>query len=139
MLHTGDVIRSTSTAATIARYALFQLPGTLAAGAVLVALVANEYLSRPIGLLLFGLWIAGEVALFPALRVGYEPEKPDDGAGGLVGTTAVVHQGLDPEGWITIGAERWRAVTSDGGSIAPGGAVRVVAARGLQLVVEPAD
>jgi membrane-bound ClpP family serine protease len=133
------MIRRSSTAATFVRYTLFQLPGTLVAAAVLAALVHAEYLSRPIGLLLFGLWIAGEVALFPLLRVAYEPDSEDDGAGGLVGTTAVVHRQLDPEGWITIGAERWRAVTADGASIAPGRAVQVVSARGLQLVVEPAD
>lgn len=131
--------RRRSTAATIGRYALFQLPGTLAAAGVLAVLVHTEVLSGTGARWLFGLWIAGEIALFPALRVAYESDPGDDGAGGLVGAVAVVHRKLEPEGWITVGAERWRAVTASGASVDAGGAVRVVAARGLTLVVEPAD
>lgn len=129
--------RRSRTAATFARYLAFQLPSTVLAAVVLSALVEWEYLSRNLGLVFFGVWVAGEIAMFPVLRIAYEPGADETGAGQMVGQTTVAPDGLDPEGWVQIGAERWRARTNDGsGSITAGSTVRVVAMEQFTLVVE---
>ena len=56
----------------------------------------------------------------------------------LVGSVASVERALDPEGFVLIGGELWRARVRGVGSIGHGGArVRVVGASGCVLEVEP--
>jgi len=124
--------------ATFGRYLLFQVPGIFFAGLVLASLVRWEQLSQTLALILFGVWVAGEIALFPVLRIAYEPDGGGGGAAGLVGAQGVARGPLTPEGWIQLGAERWRAVAAAGAAPVGGGdPVRVLEVRGLTLVVEP--
>jgi membrane-bound serine protease (ClpP class) len=60
--------------------------------------------------------------------------RPTTGVSGLVGHTGVARSALAPEGQILISGELWRAV-ADGGSVAEGETVRVVAVEGLTLKV----
>jgi membrane-bound ClpP family serine protease len=134
------VRRRPGTAATFARYLAFQLPGTALAAAVLSALVRWEYLTKSVGLIFFGVWVVGEIAMFPVLRIAYESGENKTGVDPMLGVTTVARDGLDPEGWVQIGAERWRARVADGGApIAAGATVRVVAVQQLMLVVELAE
>jgi membrane-bound serine protease (ClpP class) len=54
----------------------------------------------------------------------------------LIGTEGVVVRALNPQGTARIAAEVWTA-ESIGGTVRKGERVRVVAAEGLRLVVEP--
>ena len=133
-------LRPGSNAAVFARYLLFQLPGCVVAAAVLAGLVHWEHLSPRLAYVLFGIWVLGEIALFPVLRVGYEPGGNRGGAEALVGALGVAQEDLDPEGYVRMGAERWRAVVaSECAPVAAGAEVRVRELRQLTLVVEPAD
>jgi membrane protein implicated in regulation of membrane protease activity len=133
-------LRTGSKAAVFARYLLFQVPGCVAAAAVLAALVHWEHLSPTLGYVLFGIWVLGEIALFPVLRIGYEPGGMRGGAEALVGTLGVAQEDLDPEGYVRMGAERWLAVVASGcAPVAAGARVRVRELRQLTLVVEPVD
>ena len=126
--------------AVFARYLLFQLPGCVAAAAVLAGLVHWELLSPTVAYVLFVIWVLGEIALFPVLRVGYEPGGTRGGAEALVGALGVAQEDLDPEGYVRMGAERWRAVVaSECAPVAAGSEVRVREVRQLTLVVEPAN
>lgn len=133
-------IGSGSTAAVFGRYLLFQVPGCVAAAAALAGLVHWEHLSPTLAYVLFGIWVLVEIALFPVLRVGYETGAARGGAEALVGALGIAQEKLDPEGYVRIGAERWRAVAAgECAPVAAGAPVRVREVRQLTLVVEPAD
>lgn len=56
----------------------------------------------------------------------------------LVGRVASVERTLDPEGFVLLGGELWRARVRGGGRVARGSSnVRVVGARGCVVEVEP--
>ena len=56
----------------------------------------------------------------------------------LVGAVASVERTLDPEGFVFVGGELWRAGVRGGVSVVCGSSsVRVVGARGCVLEVEP--
>ncbi|HEX8560893.1 MAG TPA: NfeD family protein [Pyrinomonadaceae bacterium] len=56
----------------------------------------------------------------------------------LVGSVASVESPLEPEGFVLVGGELWRARARDGVRVGPGVAnVRVVGARGCVVEVEP--
>lgn len=130
--------RPANTAATFGRYLLFQLPGTVVAALLLATLVRWEQLSLTLGLILFGIWVIGEIAMFPVLRIAYEPDDARGGGTGLEGARGIARGALAPAGWVQIGAERWRAVVADGAApVAAGTTVRVLEVQGLTLVVEP--
>jgi membrane-bound serine protease (ClpP class) len=76
-----------------------------------------------------GLFIVALTAGVRALR-----QRPLTGAAGMVGHTGVTRSAIDPEGQVLVQGELWRAV-SDGGPIAVGEAVRVVAVEGLTIKV----
>jgi membrane protein implicated in regulation of membrane protease activity len=129
---------ATSTAAVFARYLLFQLPGCVVVAALLALLVRVDQLSPHFAYALFGAWVLGEIALFPVLRVGYEPGGKHTGVEAIIGSLAIAENDLDPEGRVRLGPERWRAVADgDCVPIAAGSEVRVRAVRQLTLVVEP--
>jgi membrane protein implicated in regulation of membrane protease activity len=133
-------LRSDSSAAVFARYLLFQLPGCVVAAAVLAGLVHWGHLSPTVAYVLFGIWVVAEIALFPVFRIGYETGGTRAGAEALVGALGVALEDLDPEGYVRMGAERWRAVVAGGcAPVAAGAEVRVREVRQLTLVVEPAD
>jgi len=55
----------------------------------------------------------------------------------LVGRVASVERPLDPEGFVLVEGELWRARLRGGGAVAPGGEnVRVVGARDCVIEVE---
>ena len=128
-----------SGAAVFGRYLLFQLPGCVVAALVLALLVRWGQLSPAIAYALFGIWVLGEIALFPVFRVAYEPGGKHTGVEAIVGKLAIARDDLDPEGSVQLGAERWRAVAApECAPVAAGTAVRVREVRQLTLVVESA-
>ena len=120
----------------VARYALFQLPELVVAGAVLLVLVRMDLLGPGWGWALFGTWLLKEVALFPLLRSAYEPSDASPGSR-LVGAIGIVTRRLDPRGNVRIGSELWSARISAGSPpVEPGARVCVKAVEGLTLHVE---
>jgi hypothetical protein len=102
------------------RYWLLQIPGMVAAAAVLAALVRWGDLAPRLALLLFALWVLKDLAFYPVLRVAYQPASGRE-VRELVGA---------------IGTAR---ATPEAGTIRDGGRVRIVAKRSMSLLVEPAD
>jgi membrane-bound ClpP family serine protease len=130
--------RRASTRHVFLRYLGFEAPSWVLLAAVLGVLVKIWELSLPMAALLLGLWVLKDLALFPVLRIAYEPGGGSGGAENLIGARATAAGELDPEGWVRIGAERWRArVRSEHAPVASGAALRVTAVRGLLLLVEP--
>ena len=120
------------------RYFLLETPGWVISAIVLGLLVRFEKLSVPIALGLFALWVAKDFALYPLLRIAYEDSNPHPSAK-LVGALGTAKQRLDPEGYVQVGSELWRArVARDARPVESGDAVRVVEVQDLTLRVEAA-
>jgi len=121
----------------LARYLLFQVPGCVVAGGVLLALVRFWDLAPRTAALLFALWIAKELALYPLLRRAYAGADRDV-TEALIGRSARVSETLDPQGYVRLGGELWRAeVAAERAPVAAGARVRVDAVHGLTLRVTP--
>ena len=120
--------------ATLAKYAVLQLPGLLLVSGGLTLAVWWLDLSLPVALGLGALWIVKDVVMFPIVRVAYEPRDHQPGED-LIGSTGSAVSLIDREGWIQLGPERWRARSRM--PIPNGTGVRVVAIDGLILEVEP--
>jgi membrane protein implicated in regulation of membrane protease activity len=121
---------------TFHRYMLLQIPGMLIDIAVLAALIEwwNLPLWAAVGI--FGLLVLKDLALYPFLRVGYET-KEKSGVERLIGERGVVKQRLDPEGYVLVHGELWKARPArPGHPLDPGTRVRVAAFEGMLLLVE---
>ena len=127
-----------STRRVFARYLAFEAPSWVLLGVVLAVLMRGWGLTLPVAALVLGLWVLKDLALFPFVRKAYETRGGGGGAEALVGALGTAQDRLDPEGWVRLGHERWRA-RARGGSIEKDLPVRVREVRGLVLVVEPAE
>lgn len=113
-----------------------------AIGAACAAALA--FLGVPIAvewIVFIGVAVAALVALRPIAR-RLDREGPVLGIGShrQVGQVARVLVEIDPSadtGTVLLGAERWRAESTDGRSIPEGAAVSVVEVRGTRLLVRP--
>jgi membrane-bound ClpP family serine protease len=83
------------------------------------------------------LWVAKDIALFPVLWRAYDWD-PSSTSVSLNGDRGIVVRRIDPEGYIRIRGELWRAKISRGiGPIEKGEWVRVTDVEGLTLHVRP--
>jgi len=120
----------------VRRYLLFQVPGWIIAAALCVLSTQWPGFSPSTALLLFAAWVGKDLILYPWLRDAYAPV-----AGGtfrsLVGALGVVERPLDPQGWVRVRGELWRARGRNGvGVLERGARVRVVQVDGMEIVVE---
>jgi membrane-bound ClpP family serine protease len=131
---------STRRRTIFARYLLMQIPSGFAVVLGLWAFVHWGPLTPAFAAVLFCVWVAVEIALFPVLRVGYEEGGQRAGVEAMIGAVGVVCRDLDPEGFVQLAHERWRALAATGPfPIRAGTRVRVCEVRHLKLVVEPVD
>lgn len=122
----------------LVRYVLLEAPGWALAGVVLGFFCWTGDLSRRVAALLLALWVIKDFALYPAMRIAYEDGDPA-GSDRVVGAVGTARERLDPEGYVRVGSELWRAVVARGrGPVEAGASVRVVSVRDLTLHVEPA-
>ncbi len=120
----------------LAKYVLFQVPGAVLAGLALSAAVYWWDLSALIAIGLFALWLVKDAVLYPFLRIAYESGS-GTASDRLAGATAIAKQPLDPEGYVHVCGELWRARLVDGSAPVPrGAALHVRSVDGLTLVVE---
>jgi membrane protein implicated in regulation of membrane protease activity len=123
---------------TFAKYMLLELPGWVIAAGVLSLGIRYWELSPRLALLLFGLWVIKDFALYPVLRIAYEDGSPN-ATEAMVGALGTARERLDPSGYVRVGSELWRAELIAGiGVVERGESVRVRAVRGLTLEVERA-
>jgi len=124
---------------TFQRYMLFQLPGLVIEIAVLAALIDWWDLPFWAAIGIFALLVLKDLALYPFLRVGYETREKS-GIERLIGERGVVKQRLDPEGYVLVHGELWKARSAlPSHPLEPGTRVRVAAAEGMLLLVEAAQ
>ena len=94
---------------TLARYWLLQVPGWVLL--VLVLAFAHEWFDLPawVGGVIFLLWVVKDAILYPFLKPGYETTS-NIGLERLVGVVGIAKQDLNPDGYVLVHGELWRAV-----------------------------
>lgn len=118
--------------------------GTAAAGGVVVLIAAALLRSQDGGseptvlLVLLGIALVVFAAFCVFEVVQLRKRRVVTGTAGLLDTLGAVREPLTPVGSVFINGERWRAVTPDGTHLLAGTPVRVLAVKGLSLVVAPA-
>ncbi|GEM_PF-1748452 len=101
----------------------------------LTYLVDRGYVSVQSALAIVGLFLGLAVFVsYKALRSHLERAKV--GRESLVGATGEAIDDLDPEGFVMVEGEMWRAEGIGGARIPRGSRVRVKSVRGMVLVVE---
>jgi membrane protein implicated in regulation of membrane protease activity len=120
---------------TFQRYLLFQIPGMLIDIAVLAVLIEwwNLPLWAAVGI--FAVLVLKDFVLYPFLRVGYETNAKS-GIERLIGERGVVKQRLDPEGYVLVHGELWKARSTSTQPLEPGTRVRITASEDMLLLVE---
>jgi membrane-bound serine protease (ClpP class) len=122
---------------TFTKYLLFQVPEWILVLLVLAFLSDRIDFPRWIGPPgLFAIWVIKDLALYPLLRRAYE-SKPPSGVKQLIGARGVAQQELSPRGYVRIRGELWMAeFRRNDRRIPPGSSVKVLAARGMTLIVD---
>lgn len=124
-----------NTAREFGRYLLWQVPGWILTAVIAWAVARVLDISDWLVVLVTGLVVAKDLALYPVLRLAFRP--PADPR--PIGARGRVVDALVPTGQVHVRGEFWQATTRDGSRVATGATVRVVEARGLLLVVEVDD
>jgi len=117
------------------RYLLLQIPSWTLAAMLLGAL--HRWLDLPLefAIGLFVLYVAKDFIIYPYVRKAYEPHDKT-GAELLIGCVGLTKQRLDPEGYVQVKGELWRAVADPPGEPIPAGRpVRIQSVSALTLVV----
>ena len=121
--------------ATWKKYALFQVPGWVAAAVVLLGLVEWVGLSLWAAAGFFTLWVIKDIALYPLVRTAYE-SNVKTGVEQLVGKRGVAQEWLDPRGMVRVRGELWQAEAEPRDQpIEPNSQIRVTGAHNLTLIV----
>ncbi len=117
------------------KYALIQLPGWALIGLILLALQDWVGLPAWVAAGLFLLYVAKDVVIYPSVRSAYESSEIEV-ADQLIGAQGIAKDDLDPEGYIQLRGELWRARAEPNDTvIGQGSRVEVQAAEGLILIV----
>ena len=116
------------------RYIVIQIPGWVLAAVIVWGLHHWTGLPRWWAVVLFLAYVAKDFLLYPLLRSAYE-EDGRAGAEPLIGRKAIVVETLNPEGYVRVRGELWRAEAA-GGTVPAGANVRIVSAHGMTLAVE---
>ena len=87
------------------------------------------------GLVVMALVVLKDAILYPFLKLGYETDVKT-GIARLVGGRGVVKQTLQPEGFVQVAGELWKARAGRGGQLIPAGTrILIEAADGMTLIV----
>jgi membrane protein implicated in regulation of membrane protease activity len=127
------------TVAILVRYTALQLLGLIVLVGIL--LLVEPWLNLPAWCLwlIIGLWILKDAALFPLTWRAYDWDRTGNDPS-LEGHYGIVHERLDPAGYVKIRGELWRAEIAKGDSpVEVGDQVRVLNLRGLTLLVKKND
>ncbi|MCC5862272.1 MAG: NfeD family protein [Gammaproteobacteria bacterium] len=118
------------------RYCLLQVPGLLFLIALLGLALHRGWIGVATASLVVGLWLLKDVLLYRFYRPSLE-DGPRVATELLLGQRGEVIRTLSPVGLAWIGGESWTVRMPDDTTLEVGRQVRVVAASGLTLIVEP--
>jgi membrane protein implicated in regulation of membrane protease activity len=115
---------------------LFQIPQWFFLALFLWFLADRNAVSLWVSQGFFILWIVKDLVIFPWVRRAYTNDAKT-GTEQLIGAKAVAQERLNPEGFVKINGELWKArLDPVDQSVSPKSIVKVRAANGLTLIVE---
>lgn len=120
----------------VASYGLLTVSGLVAMilGAMMLVDAPIPEMRLPLSTLLpAALGMAAGTFTLVSLAVRAQRQKATTGAEGMVGLPALVEDALDPEGWVRVQGERWRARAEN--PLPRGAMATVVSVEGLSLKV----
>jgi len=124
---------------TFFRYLRFQIPQWFVLALFLWLLVDRAAVPVWASEAFFVFWVVKDFAIYPWVRRGYETNVKT-GTDELVGAKGVAQEPLNPEGYVKIKGELWKARAEPPDRIiTPQTAVKVRSAAGMTLIVEPED
>ncbi len=124
---------------TLAKYALFQLPGIAVLTVLLLMLQKWLDLADWMVWGLVGLWVSKDAAIYPFVWEAYE-FRPAEDENPMIGETAVAKEPIAPSGYVHVRGELWRAELTQGSPpVDKGQRVTIRAVHGLVLLVEPLE
>lgn len=120
----------------VLKYSLLQLPGTVLFVLILLFLQRWVHLSSWLVWGLAGLWVAKEIVIFPFVWRSYDARGSEEGHD-MIGERGMAEERLNPEGYISVRGELWRAESvQDVSPVEKGDRVRICGIRGLTLLVK---
>ncbi len=123
------------TKSVVVKYALIHLTELVLVAGALALLVYLVDLPVWSAVVIVLLWIVKDAILFPKVWKAYASDESDP-LRGLIGSEATVMYGLDPDGYVRVNGELWKAESTHAGQAAKKGTrVRVVDVRGMTLIV----
>ncbi len=91
------------------------------------------------GVVVVALLVLKDAILYPFLKLGYERDVKT-GIERLFGGRGVVKQTLEPEGFVHVAGELWKARCGQGGRPIPAGTrILIEASDGMTLIVSEAN
>ena len=118
------------------RYLLFQIPEWFVLALFLWLLVDRTAISPWSGKAFFAFWIIKDLVIFPWVHRAYARDAKT-GTDQLIGVTGVTQEQLNPEGYVKIQGELWKArADPPNKTIDPETVVKVRRAAGMTLIVE---
>jgi membrane-bound ClpP family serine protease len=119
----------------IFRYILFQIPAIILVLVIVLWLYYASVISEYIVIITIILWMLKDFVLFFFVWKAYEVSS-----GIPLAEKGVTIEDLDPEGYVEVGSELWRATTGDENvRIDKGIRVIIKSVRGLTLLVVPEE
>ena len=119
----------------ILRYILFQIPAILLVVVIVLWLYYSAIISEYIVIITIILWVLKDFILFFFVWKAY-----DVSSGIPLAEKGVSIEDLDPEGYVEVGSELWRATTgNESVRIDKGTRVIIKSVKGLTLLVAPEE
>lgn len=116
------------------KYVLVQAPGWVLVGLLLLWLWPKTGWNPWIAVAGFAVWVVKDFLLYPFVRIAYRDSSPPGDQ--LVGMQGIARENLDPQGYVDVAGELWRAEIAPLETAIPSGSpVRVRAVSGLTLYV----
>ncbi|MBN2365510.1 MAG: hypothetical protein JXL67_05055 [Calditrichaeota bacterium] len=123
--------------AVIIRYVLLQLPGIAVFSGIVVASYHLDFLPPWLAWTVWAIWILKDIFFYSLVWEAYDPEKHEDKRP-MEGRTGVTSEKLNPEGYVVVGGESWKAEAESGYvPIEKGQKVVITKLDGMKLFVKP--
>lgn len=118
----------------VLRYTLLQLPAFAVVSIIIYFIYTTMDLPAYIALLVVIGWVIKDVCIFPFVWRAYDSDSRGT-ANSMIGKTGFTRERLDPEGYVRIGNELWKAESMGSEPIEKGEEVVVQEIQGLTLKV----
>lgn len=120
---------------TIIRYILLQIPELILL--IIAMIICGKFINIPtwVPITVISIWIVKDILLFPKVWKAYQTNHQTP-VEKLIGMNGIAMDNLNPNGYVKVNGELWKAKISDTKlPVEKGDKIKVIDARGMQLIV----